>query len=251
MDIASGKGQDLFRYANYGMQNVSFIEIDNTALLELITRKHEFSQNKDRNRMAILAQQVDINDDYNINIEKIQSVEIGENQMDLIICNFAFHYFVKNKKSILNVIKFIKYYLKPGGRFVFTAFDGKEVFNLLQKNKGNWSTSVNNELQYGIKSAYKESELLNYGQEIEVLLPFSKNEYYKEFLVNSNYIQSEFESNGFSLEINENFGEYFDEYDKKNKNAKYMTDNDISYIKLYHVCIFYKKLEKHGGRKIR
>jgi ubiquinone/menaquinone biosynthesis C-methylase UbiE len=250
MDIASGKGQDLFRYGNYGMQHVTFLEIDNTALLELITRKHDFSQNRDRNRMAIYAQQIDINQNYHGNIEKLQNIELKEQQMDLVMCNFAFHYFAENRTSILNVIKFIKYYVKLGGRFVFTAFDGKAIFNLLNKNNGEWTVRNNGDIQYSIKSAYTEKSLEKYGQEIEVLLPFSKKDYYKEYLINADYIQAEFEKNGFVMEINESFGEYLDDYKNKNyNNFSHMSSDDKLYAGLYHVYIFYKKQEKTGGRR--
>jgi hypothetical protein len=62
MDLASGKGQDLFRYGNYGFNHVLFAEIDKNALFELINRKHIFSNDrKTQGRLDIKTQQLDLN----------------------------------------------------------------------------------------------------------------------------------------------------------------------------------------------
>lgn len=238
MDFASGKGQDLFRYGTYNMKNVIFLEIDKVALTELITRKHIYSNDdKFRNNMNILIQNVDLLDSYKKNIKKIKNVYQKKEDIDLIICNFALHYFMKNKKSLKNICKMINYYLKQGGNFIFTAFDGQKIIDLLEKNNGEWLIKVDDQVKYGIKRKYKKDKLVSVGQKIDVLLPFSKNKYYEEYLVNINSISKKLKKYNIILDTNESFSKYIDSY----KDNLYLDDNDKTYVDLYHYYIFVKK----------
>jgi SAM-dependent methyltransferase len=239
LDMASGKGQDLFRYIKYDMQNLLCLEIDKTALMELISRKHDFASGKVDGAMAIYTHAMDLNNDYKSNISILEDARLPiPAGFDLIICNLAFHYLIASKNAVQNIVKFINHYLKPGGRFVFTAFDGQKVYDLLEENKGHWDAMP----RFSIKSNYKEDVFMPVGQKIKVLLPFSKNEYYEEYLVNIKYIEKEFESYGISLESNKSFGDYLDDYKRvNNRNYQEMDDIDKKYVSLYHSYYFYKK----------
>lgn len=235
MDLASGKGQDLFRYSNNNIKNVIFLEIDKMALSELISRKHIFSTDeKYKNSMNILIQNVDLLDNYKDNIKAINNVYTNQN-IDLIMCNFALHYFMKNNKLLENICKLINHYLKQNGKFVFTAFDGNKIINLLEKNNGEWIIKVDNQIKYGITKKYDDSDLTNIGQKIEVLLPFSKNTYYEEYLININTISKALSKYDIILEQNESFSKFMNSY-KQN-----LDENDKIYIDLYHYYIFKKK----------
>lgn len=245
MDMASGKGQDLFRYSTYNFRNLVFLEIDNVALLELIKRKHEM---KNTNPMSIQIHQMDMLDPYQDNIAKLSDIRIPADGVDIIICNFAFHYFLENKKTLANVAKFVSNYLKPGGRFVFTTFDGKDVLKLLNENKGEWTVKSSDKIKYSIKRQYSTSILESVGQRIDVMLPFSQDKYYTEYLVNIDYIAEVFEKLQMTLEIDQSFGEFLSIYATKNKNGfAYLDDNDKKYSSLYHYYCFYKK-KTSGGR---
>ena len=250
MDLASGKGQDLFRYASHGIKNAVFLEIDNIALQELIFRKHEFSKNDSEGSMSIYTHQLDLNHKYKENIETLSDIAISQASIDIIMCHFAFHYLIKDNKSLQNIIKFIAYWLKPGGRFIFTAFDGKEIIKLLNENNGEWTIKSNNDIKYSIKKQYKTNFVENIGQQIVVLLPFSKNKYYSEYLVNIDYISHEFDKAGLTLEIDQSFGEYLPQYKASNKSGFIsMDENDKTYSSLYHYYCFYKK--SSGGSTIK
>lgn len=247
IDIASGKGQDLFRYNQVECKNVAFLEIDKVALSELINRKHDLGrgdgkkQNNSFTPMNVLIQQLDMNNDYHTNITILENIGLKKESIDVIVCQFAFHYFLATKKNFVNVAQFIKHYLKPGGRFIFTAFDGRDILKILKENNGEWTKKVNDEIQYSIKSEYEEQFLEDFGQQIGVLLPFSKNKYYSEYLVNLLSIEREFIKLGFTLESDQSFSEFFDGY-KKNNMLGYnsLTDVDKQYVSLYHAYCFYK-----------
>jgi SAM-dependent methyltransferase len=241
MDIASGKGQDLFRYAKNKMKNLTFIEIDKTAIMELIARKHDFSKLRSNESMGVLTQQLDLNRDYKINIQQLveSRIRIPPKKYELIVCNFAFHYLIADRRALVNIGKFVANYLKPGGRFVFTAFDGQEVVDLLEENGGEWKSDIKN--KFHIIRDYSGTLIQPVGQKIKVLLPFSADAYYTEYLVHIDFIEAEFAKLGMVLETNQSFGEFLQEYERiDRKSQTKMDDDDRLYTSLYHYYGFYK-----------
>lgn len=237
MDMASGKGQDLFRYSSNNMRNIIFIELDRTALMELIVRKHSFAGDASfRNNMQVLIQNVNLLDKYRDNIERIDNVYTRRN-IDLIVCNMAFHYLMKNKKSLRNICRLINHYLKPTGRFVFSAFDGHRIVRLLEENGGEWTILVGDRVKYSIKKKYSDDHITSIGQQIDVILPFSRNTYYPEYLINIDTIKKELGKYNIVMESNESFSKYLNKYHDYSK----LDTNDLQYIDLYHYYIFVKK----------
>lgn len=240
MDIASGKGQDLFRYAANNMTNVLFVEIDKTAIMELISRKHDFSKNrKSRDHLNVLTQQLDLNDPFKDNITKLtlSNISIPHGGFDLIVCNFALHYLISTKAAVVNIAKFINWYLKPGGRFVFTAFDGNDVVDLIGDADG-WQSKTPG--KFHIKRNYTTNSIELVGQKIDVLLPFSSNTYYTEYLVNIDFIEAIFGKYNLSLETNQSFSDWLPMYGKSSR----MDSDDKLYTGLYHYYSFYKSVKK-------
>ena len=261
LDLASGKGQDLARYRDNNVKNLVCVEIDPTAIVELISRKYDLvtrlKKNYDRyskgakgdhnthnahelkynpvykdtdareGSIKLFVEQLDLTNAYAKNIEKLDHLPI--NKFDIIVCNFAFHYFLDKKATIKNVIKFIAYYLKPGGRFIFTSFDGQAINELLKN--GDWLND-----SYGVKKCYKGNMLLAFGQKISARLPVSNGQFYDEYLVNIDYLKEEFAAVGMDLETNESFGSYLPKY----KGAP-LTDIDKQFVSLYYMYRFYKK----------
>ena len=94
--------------------------------------------------------------------------------------------------------------------------------------------------------------LQDIGQKIDVLLPFSNDNYYTEYLVNIDYIAEAFQQHNIILESDQSFGEYLDAFKKENyKVYESLDSNDKKYVSLYHYYCLYKKktIEKSGGRR--
>jgi hypothetical protein len=236
MDLASGKGQDLFRYSVANMKNIIFLEKDKVALEELIERKHLFSKDaKYKNQMNVLVQNVDLLDHYKKIIGQVNNISIKRQQIDLIVCNFAFHYMVRDVLSLENICKLIDYYLKPNGKFVFTSFDGNKIIDLLENNNGEWIVKSNDKIKYGIIKKYSKNILEEVGQKIDVLLPFSKDTFYEEYLINIDFISKELDKYNIKIETNESFSQYLNKY------SGTLDKNDELYTSLYHYYIFVKK----------
>jgi SAM-dependent methyltransferase len=248
LDMASGKGQDLFRYAKQGVASLLCLEIDPTALSELITRKHDYSRGRSRERMAVHVARLDLNKPAAQGIKRIEAsgVPVPLEGFDLIVCNFALHYLIGSPAAVKNVATFVKHYLKPKGRFVFTAFDGAAVVDLLEHHPTTshgadrtWESKTPE--KFRIIKDYKGATLRNTGQKIKVLLPFSNQDYYTESLVNIGYLEAVFEKAGLVLETDESFGQYLADYKRANP-AGYqaLDEDDKTYVGLYHHYAFYR-----------
>jgi hypothetical protein len=128
-----------------------------------------------------------------------------------------------------------KKYLKQNGKFVFSAFDGQKIVDLLEENNGEWTINVDDDVKYSIKKKYDNNILEGIGQKIDVLLPFSKNTYYEEYLINIDIIEKELSKYNIILETNESFSNFFDSYNG------HLNNDDKKYVDLYHYYIFTKK----------
>lgn len=239
IDLASGKGQDLGRINNLGFKNGLFIDNDKNALLELINRKFSLRTQNSKN-MKIFTQEINLTTNYKEIIKKIEKFNINKESIDVIICNFAIHYIIENDEKLLNLIQLLNFYLKPNGRFIFTCFNGKKVFKLLE-NTQQWDLYDNNSdyLKYSIKKLYTSKNLNNTGQKIDVLLPFSKQKYYTEYLINIDHVNNVFNDNNFTTEISESFTCLLNNF-KTNKVYSSLSNQDKEFIDLYQFTILKK-----------
>ena len=168
-----------------------------------------------------------------------------ENQsMNVIFCNFALHYLINNKDNAENIVNLINYYLKKGGEFIFTALDGKKVFNLLKKNNNKWEIKENNKKKYYIKlidPKISKFEGNPFKHKIEILLPCS-SELYEEVLINIEELDKLFKKYNIIRIEEKNHDKFINEFQiQKPHFAKNLNKDDILFISLYKYYI-YKKL---------
>jgi len=251
IDLAAGKGQDLFRYIRAKIPNVLFMDIDKMALNELINRKfvfanpHNSKTNKvsDRSKINIGILEANLNDDYKVTLAKIKEngLPIPSNGVPLIVCNFAIHYLVGTDTQRQNFIKLVDKLLAPKGRFIFTTFDGEKIFKLLDENDGKWDQYEGEKLKYSIHKDYMSVDFTGNNQKIKVLQPFSEDTYYTEYLVNHELLQKEFKKKGIQQEVFESFDIHQEEFKHHNKEvAKQLSDLDKQYSSLYTISSYYK-----------
>lgn len=237
IDMASGKGQDLASYYDGKIKNLLMLEIDQSAIDEIIKRKFEFSKNiwidkidspininnyvVESTNLTIM--QMDLLESHNDNIKKIESTSTiyKKENVNFVICNMALHYLVGSSKDIQNTVKFISYWLKPGGEFIFTSLNAKKINNLL-KNTGKWSDKNG---IYKIESGKKNH--------IKVLLPCSR-ELRDEPLIDLHMLDVEFKKQGMLRIDTADFDKYFSEYNKP------LDDDAKEFAALYHYCIYRK-----------
>lgn len=240
MDIGSGKGQDLLKYVSQRIDTLVCIDNDINAISELVNRKYDIIGNTSiQMETRVLANVINMNDTYLTNIDKINkelSIETYNKSFDYVVCNLAFHYFLKTPESLTNVVRFVDNYIKKNGTFVFTTFDGEKIYNLLSE-RGEWNVNDRQgNRKYSIRRKYTSGSFENIGQSIDVKLPFS-NDYYTEYLVNIKYISSVMSEYGYSMKSNTSFSSFIPKY----KNARFLDKDDRTYVDLYHVYEFVKE----------
>ena len=238
IDMAGGKGQDIFRYAKLKIKNLVYLEVDKDGISEIIKRKHELRDSS----TLVHTIEMDLTHPNKTNIKKIEAIGIHmKERIPLIVCNFAIHYLIGSMKSTQNLIEFIDYYLAPGGKFIFTAFDGRTVFDLLAANRGKWEVRNGEVVKYSIKKDYKSKQMTPTKQKIKVMLPFSKGEYYSEYLVNNTYLEKMFKKVNMARESFDSFATFLQEYasDSPKKFAK-LTADDKQFVSLYHFVSYFK-----------
>lgn len=202
MDLGSGKLNDLQIWAKNKIRNVWAVEIDPVSI-SLGEKKYNRLK-KTRKLPNVHYINVNLN---TTDITTHKSLSHLRHKMDHIVCNFAFHYFLKNKATINNIFKIIDFFLKSGGSFRMTTLNGNKVWKLL-KNKKIWK-QVSNKLEYfKIRRSYMPSTSIKpFGEAIDVFV-ISIGKWHKEYLMNSKFIIEKFESIGYSLDTMKMFGEF-------------------------------------------
>lgn len=240
IDLASGKGQDLRKYAKMGIKNLLCVEKDGAAIAELLERKKTYEQSvkNAHQKMNIYVCQTDLNLPWKNTLEKILhgGYNVQVDHINAIVCNLALHYFAGTKESAINIMKLIA---ELGAKvFMYVAFDGKKVFELLQKNPV-YDLYEGTVLKYSIKKRFKSNAFTGNSQPIDVLLPMSNGEYYTEYLIDIRMLTQIMSKLGYSLIKYDSFDKYLDIC--KNENSELynkLTANDKEYNSLYHIAIF-------------
>lgn len=225
IDLGSGKGQDMQRYIKF--DKVLFIDKDAAAIQELISRKKTM-----RNDLLVHTITTDLTIDYKQTVDKIH--QIGYQRVPFVVCNMSIHYLVSSELQLKNFVNLVDNIITVGGHFLFTCFNGQTVFDLLENSNGEYTAHEEEVLKYNIKREYK-SNSLQFGQKINVLLPFSNGQYYEETLVPIELVIELFKKMNYSLVLCKSFTSFSKEVDIK------LPAIDKEFISLYTAVVLKKK----------
>jgi hypothetical protein len=151
-------------------------------------------------------------------------------QFDMVSCQFAIHYFFKDKISIEGFFKNVSMNLKKDGIFIATFMDGKNVHNLVNK-AGKVEGKKSGATVWAIQKEYKSFTKANpYGKMINVYLE-NTSHFIPEYLVNFDVLiekaaerKLELQSDGFfETTFNELYGKVLSGDDTRNKSL----DDDL------------------------
>ena len=146
--------------------------------------------------------------DTDRSLKKYLGKALDNGGFDLISCQFAIHYFFKNKISLDEYVKNISENLKTGGYFIGTCFDGNVVYKKLYDiDRDHYiSGEKDGKIIWRIEKKYDNidtTELLPndercLGLPMDVYIE-TINQVITEYLVNFNYLVTVFESHGLRL----------------------------------------------------
>lgn len=240
VDLMCGKGQDLARVLDAGFTEVTMIDRDIDAIYELLQRKYNLRVKRSGVSANVHIRQIDFEDSFE-SISK--SVDLPQN-VSAGMVNFGIHYLAHDRSDkhtglpLDEFFQLVSYMLKTTGRFLITCFDGRKVFDLLE-GQSEWHTENK---KYSIKKAYTSTEFTDLNQPIDVLLPFSGGEYYREYLVNIPFLEKIAAKHGFKTIASDSFASLFRQFKKNNPKVYAELDAaDREYIALYSFIV----LEKH------
>lgn len=240
IDLGAGKGQDLARVIDVGFTEVTMVDRDIDAIYELLQRKYNLRIKTKDASASVHIRQIDFENAYD---DVISNTDLPTN-VSASMMNFAIHYLAHDKTEhnknlpMNDLFRLVNHTLKSQGLFLITCFDGKAIFDLLS-DKDEWATD---DKKYSIKKAYTSSEFTSLNQAIDVLLPFSGGSYYREYLVNMQFIESIANDNGFEMIANESFSTMLRHFKKNNpKVYNQLSEMDKTYVSLYCFAVFKKQ----------
>jgi hypothetical protein len=267
IDLAGGRGADLSTWQNIHVSNLLAIDIDSSAISELLRRKYELKKHGGSQRAGFISPKATVGSAWNFNYESIvvkqkqqltihtlvadlsapdvdliascRQYGISTELIDGINCSFGLHYLCNTDASITNILSFAYKMLRKGSVFSFTVMDGEKVFNLL-KGITTWEAKEHEVTKFRIKKLYKGNTLSHSGQEISVKLPMS-NEDKTEPLCNLTYVISVAKKMGFELTLRASFIDRIDDVESSAKHIyDKLTPDDKKYIELYSVVVLKK-----------
>lgn len=129
---------------------------------------------------------------------------VAETGFNVSSCQFAIHYFFKNKTTFHNFIRNVAECTKINGYFIGTCYDGKQVFNLLEnKNKNEGIAILKNERKiYEITKMYDKTGFPDDEMSLDYAINVyqeSINKVFREYLVNFDYLIRIMDDYGFVL----------------------------------------------------
>jgi len=251
LDLAAGRGADLGPYMTAGIGRLVAIDIDPTALVELIRRssdKHITSLRRSNKPIKINVLVSDVSGNPNVN-KKALLDRFAVTSTDIVVCNFAFHYFCTSSSACNNALSFVGDMCAPGAIFIMTVLDGASVFKLLEPIETGhaWSVIENSVEKYLIRKDYDTDTFASYGQKISVKLPMT-TKLYQEPLCNIEQVVADAKQYGLEHVSTESFGDYLSQFSTNDPQvSQSLSRDDINYCKMHSLVIFRKKMGKTGG----
>jgi SAM-dependent methyltransferase len=277
LDLACGKGQDSGKFYYSNVSSYVGIDIDReglTSSFDGAVARYEKQRKIHADYPKMFFMQADAGAELDIDSQKIA---FGSNSIyneqylsnffskdpkkrvlfDVINCQLAMHYMLKNDEVWTNFKNNINNYLRSGGFFMATTFDGQQIKKLLGKNN-NYSFTYTDDygkshVLFDIVKKYDDSDTTHLGNPIDVYISWFSNEgrYLTEYLVDKDFIISEFDKDcNMELVDTDGLGNQYDLHkDFFTKFVKYEETSD-TYRVLNNVSKFYEDNDINIGSRI-
>lgn len=202
LELSAGDGSDCSNIIVQKPKYVLMVDIVETSLQRAAINFKRF-QNKHRlfnTKFDTLA--LDLRED---NIKKIAPYpkKIGFQKFDVVSIQFSFHYMMQSEQSFNNLFDVIKTYIKPGGFYFMSCFDGATVYKMLKEQREKVITVENepSKILFKIEKMYPDNIPLEnldmFGMPINVFI-YSIGSHI-EYLVDFKKVVKYFKNNGFDL----------------------------------------------------
>lgn len=277
LDLACGKGQDSGKFYYSNVSSYVGIDIDReglTSSFDGAVARYEKQRKIHTDYPKMFFMQADAGAELDIDSQKIA---FGSNSIyneqylsnffskdskkrvlfDVINCQLAMHYMLKNIEVWTNFKNNINNYLRSGGFFMATTFDGQQIKKLLGE-KNNYSFTYTDDygkshVLFDIVKKYNDGDDTHLGNPIDVYISWFSNEgrYLTEYLVDKDFVVSEFDKDcDMELVDTDGLGNQYDLHkDFFTKYVKYEETSD-TYRVLNNVSKFYEDNDINIGSRI-
>ena len=180
LDIAVGRGGDMFKWNNAGIKHVFGFDKSN----ESINSINPFDQGaKERYRLNKINTLIE----YHVGDAMMPSADLvqnfirfqSEHPISIISCQFAMHYFFKDLKFVENVFHVFSKYLPSGGYFFGTTTNASKIKTFLKEKESNElfdikKTRKSNEYTFKINDTLDKGNYFNtIGESVEYFVNFN------------------------------------------------------------------------------
>jgi hypothetical protein len=234
VDLGAGRGADLNRYRRLQVPTVVVVDSDSAALVEF-SRRMITSRSKERGARGRSTRFHALQGDFSAApeelVDRIRGVPgFPAEGASSVVCNLAAHYAFGSDEGITNFATLCHSILRPGGQLTLTLLDGAAVFKLLKSVPvgDSWDAREGGVLKYSIRRMYQDNKLTSSGQQIGVVLPFSRGEYYTEFLSNIAAVSRIFRKIGLKHKFTNNLMRCYGESFSTN-----LTGDDMAWLSMF------------------
>ena len=240
VDIGAGRGQDLLKYINCHVENILMVDSNLNNISEIINRKYSYINKHMHTNIRTL--HYDVTKFKPIDCKStLAELNLPNNaEIQTIVCNFAIHYMIWDKKSTNNLCNLFSNLLEKNGRVLIICLDGEMLFNRINNSKCDYGDGQ----RYSFRKMYESAEFTGCNQKIEVKLPFSDN-YYSEYLVNISQLIDTFKKFKIEIETEGYLSDFIKVYNVHLKDHPHLSDYkldlwDVRYTEITKYLILYK-----------
>lgn len=238
LELAAGRGGDIYKIMSSGAKYALLVEQNKEALNEAEKRfnEHEKAGASSINMRFL---QYDLSKNATKDIGSIVKKN-GIDCFDIVSIQFAFHYFLENKKSFEIIFKNIDTYCCSGGYVFITGFDGERVIKFLEETKkGEGKALMINDVKvFEIDKLYNGNKIRNVGQPIDVFVQTIGK--HKEYLINFKFVIDYFEKHGYKLIENRPFNKMIREWKAHVGRKIFLNPSEFKFSSLNRMIVFQK-----------
>lgn len=194
-DVGVGRGGDMFKWDKCNITHVIGYDPDPSSIEEAQRRYVQSNLPSKREYVFQCCNEID-------------DIEIPENTMDIVSCQFAIHYFFESQATLSRFLASVSRMLKPGGIFVGTFMDRYKVREYTFDGTAEFMNSAM--LLHAPNHSVDAFSPLKV--HLTGTLYFGENTVSNEYVVCRDVLESECEKHGLTLVEYKTFQQYHDDY---------------------------------------
>lgn len=214
LELAVGKGGDLFKWIGIGATKVVGVDIDKDSVFGKNGALHRYKKklNTDKNN-KIPKCYFYVDDLSDPGSFKRMKERLKDEKFNIISCQFAIHYFFASETALKNIANIVGHFLEPNGYFIGTTMNPDKLNELFSTSDIVEKDAFTIESKTDLTTSYTP-----YGNRYIVSLGKKDEDHYfgekpsEEFMIDKKELESVLKKVGVNLIKYKNFEEYYDEY---------------------------------------